>query len=158
RPRVLPDGTITTAGVASFDASNALFGPGAIALCSASVASGGGGLPASTCALIGNTFLAPGQVAGVPCNDVVGGASCLGAIDALTGDIVDFQFLNGNMNRDAGIGAGFYKVDISLKKTFKIPGTEHMSLEIRADAFNVFNHPNWEGFNGNNDTNQLVFS
>ena len=49
-------------------------------------------------------------------------------------------------------------MDISLKKTFRIPNTEHMSLEIRADAFNVFNHPNWEGFNGNNDTNQLAMA
>ncbi len=104
-------------------------------------------MSAAQCATIQNTFIAPGDASG------------LGAVDSLTGtDIVDFPFLNGNLGRDAGRGAGFYKVDISLKKTFRIPNTEHMSLEIRADAFNVFNHPNWEGFNGNNDTNQLVFS
>lgn len=146
RPLVLPDGTITTAGIASFDGSNALFGPGAVALCSTPVAAGGGGFSPGQCASIRNTFLAPAD------------ASALGAIDALTGDTVDFQFLNGNLGRDAGRGSPFYRVDVSLKKEFRIPRTEHMSLELRADAFNVLNHPNWQGFNGNNDTNALVFS
>jgi hypothetical protein len=154
RPRVLPDGTISTSGLASFDGSNALFGPAAVAACQGFVSAS----QAAQCGSIVNTFLAPGQVAGVPCNDVAGGASCLGAIDALTGDVVDFRFLNGNMNRDGGLGAGFYKLDVSLTKTFKIPRTEHLSLEIRADAFNVFNHPNWQGFNGNNITSLLALS
>jgi outer membrane receptor protein involved in Fe transport len=140
RPRVLADGTISTAGLASFDGSNALFGPGAVTACMAA------GLPSASCTNMQNTFLAPAS------------ASALGAADSLTGDIVDFRFLNGNMGRDAGLQSPYYRVDLSLKKTFRIPRAEHMSLEIRADAFNLFNHPNWQGFNGNNTTNQLPFS
>jgi hypothetical protein len=141
RPRVLPDGTISTAGLASFDGSNALFGPGAVAACMSA------GLPSASCIGMQNTFLAPAS------------ASASGAADSLVGGPpVDFQFLNGNMGRDAGVQSPFYRMDISLKKTFRIARTEHMSLEIRADAFNVFNHPNWQGFNGNNTTNQLAFS
>jgi hypothetical protein len=139
RPNVLANGIISTSGIASFDGSNALFGPNAPAACVAM------GAPAALCAGIQNTFLAPGD------------ASSSGAIDPLTSDIVDFQFLNGNMSRDAGRGAPYARLDASLKKTFKIPRAESVSLELRADAFNVFNHSNWQGFNGNNDTNQLSF-
>ena len=76
----------------------------------------------------------------------------------MTGQIVDFPFVNGNIGRDAGRGSGFYKLDASLKKTFRIPRTEHMSLELRADAFNVLNHSNWQGFNGGDATSALALS
>jgi len=150
RPNILANGIISTAGIASADGTNALFGPGAVAACLAA------GFSAAQCN-IGNTFLAPGQATGVPCTDVAGGASCLGALDPVTGDIVDFQMLNGNMGRDAGRGSPFYRLDVSLKKTFKVPHTERMSFELRADAFNIFNHPNWQGFNTNDVTNVLAF-
>ena len=101
---------------------------------------------AGQCGAIRNTFLAPADASG------------LGAIDALSGEVVDFPFLNGNMGRDAGIGAPFYKIDLSLHKAFKIPRTEHVSIELRADAFNVLNHPNFQGFNGNNITALLALS
>jgi hypothetical protein len=150
RPNVFSDGTISTAGIASFDGGNALFGPGAVSACTAA------GFSPAQCAGIQNTFLAPGQVSGVPC--VPGGpVSCLGAVDSLSGDVVDFQFLNGNLVRDAGRGSPFYRLDMSLKKTFKIPHAEHVSLELRADAFNVLNHANWQVFNGNNITELLTF-
>src|SRR5262249_26781243 len=75
RPDVLPDGTISTAGIASADGTNGLFsGPG------------------------GNTFLAPGIVAGSTlagtCVDVVGKASCAGSLSADTTDVVDFRKIN----------------------------------------------------------------
>src|SRR5712692_6940265 len=153
RPNVLANGMISTAGIASSDGSNALFGPGAVANCMTA------GFSAAQCGAIQNTFLAPIAVDAMGnCVDVVGSASCLGAIDPLSGDIVEFQFLNGNMSRDAGRGSPYARLDVSLKKTFKIPRAERVSLELRADAFNLFNHPNWQGFNGNNDTNFLVFS
>ena len=139
RPNVLPNGTISTAGIAAFDQTNALFGPGAVTACVTA------GFTAAQCASIQNTFLAPA------------GASALGAEDALTGDIVDFQFVNGNLGRDAARQSPFYRIDASLKKTFKIPHMEHMSFEIRADAFNIFNHSNWNTFNGNNITALLPF-
>src|SRR5204863_284237 len=56
----------------------------------------------------GTTFLSPAYASG------------LGAFDALSGEVVVFPFLNGNMGRDAGMGAPFYKIDLSLHKGFKI--------------------------------------
>jgi hypothetical protein len=126
RPNVLPDGTITTAGIASADGTNGLIsGPG------------------------GNTFLAPGITAG-SCTNVVGLASCSGSLSADTGDVVDFRQLNGNLTRDAGRGSPFYRTDASLKKSFRIPRTESVRLELQADALNLFNHSNWQGFNAFN--------
>jgi hypothetical protein len=140
RPRVLADGTVTTSGVASFTGSNALFGPGAVASCVSA------GFSSSQCSSIQNTFLAPA------------GASNSGSVDAITGQIVDFQFLNGNMGRDAGRGSPFEKLDVSLQKSFRMPHTENVKLELRADAFNVLNHANYNTFNSNNVTSALGFA
>jgi carboxypeptidase family protein/TonB-dependent receptor-like protein len=142
RPIVLPDGTITTAGLPSFEGVNASFGQNAPAACQALSPT----FTAAQCGAIQNTFVAPGD------------ASSLGPVDALTGDVVDFKVLNGNLVRDAGVSDPFYKIDVSLKKEFKMPRTEHVSLELRADAFNVLNHANYQGFNGNNITALLGFS
>jgi len=139
RPNVLADGTLSTAGIASFDRSNALFGPGAVAACITA------GFPTAQCNAIQNTFAPPA------------GVTFTGAKDAITGQQVEFQFVNGNLQRDAGRGSPFYGFDVSLKKTFKIPRTEHVSFELRADALNIFNHSNWQGFNSNDDTNNLSF-
>ncbi len=140
RPRVLADGTITTAGIASSSGSNALFGPGAVASCISA------GFSTAQCSGIQNTFLAPS------------GPSGLGPVDSLTGDLVDFQFLNGNLGRDAGRGSPFAKIDMSLQKAFRMPHTENVKLELRADAFNVLNHTNFQGFNANDVTSALGFA
>jgi len=129
RPNVLPGGIISSAGIASFDGINALFGPGAVAQCILA------GFPAGQCNAIQNTFLAP----------VVNS----GAIDALTGQAVDFQLVNGNVERDAGRGSPFVRFDASLHKTYSIPHAENVKLELRFDALNVFNHPNWVSFLSN---------
>jgi hypothetical protein len=139
RPNVLPDGTISTAGIASFDGSNALFGPGAVGACTSA------GNPASLCNGIQNTFLAPA------------GASPLGAIDSLTGDIVDFKLVNGNLERNAGRTDPFARLDMSAKKTFRIPHSESVRLELQADALNVLNHANYQGFIANDVTNLVTF-
>jgi hypothetical protein len=97
------------------------------------------------CNAIQNTFLAP-----------VGIAS--GAKDAVTGQAVDFQLVNGNLKRDAGVGSGFTKFDASLHKAFNVPRTERVKVEFRFDAFNVLNHANWQGFNGNDTTNAMTAS
>ncbi len=139
RPSVLPDGTITTAGIASFNGNNALFGPNAVTAC----INGLGAAFTAQCQAIQNTFLAPG-----------GGFS--GAKDAITGDQVDFQKVNGNLVRDAGRGSPFVKFDASLHKSFAMPRAENVKLEFRFDAFNVLNHSNWISFNSNDTTNALA--
>jgi hypothetical protein len=127
RPNVLPDGTISTAGIASADGTNGLVvtGPNA------------------------NTFLAPGITAG-SCTNVVGKAACAGSLSADTGDVVDFKQLNGNLTRDAGRGNPFYRTDASIKKTIRIPKAESVRVELQADALNIFNHANYQGFNAFN--------
>jgi hypothetical protein len=45
----------------------------------------------------------------------------------------------GNLPRNAVTGPGFYNTDLSIIKKTRIAGT---TLEFRAEAFNVFNHPN----------------
>jgi hypothetical protein len=127
---VLPDGTITTAGIASFDGGNALFGPGAVAACITA------GFAAPQCNSIQNTFAAP-----------VGVTS--GAIDSITGTPVDFKLVNGNLERDAGRGSPFVKFDASLHKAFNMPKYENVKLELRFDAFNIFNHSNLIAYNSN---------
>lgn len=142
RPNILPNGQISTGGIASFDQTTALFSGSAqsTAACMA------GGFTAAQCAGIQNTFLAPA------------GASNQGPVDTLSGEPVDFQFVNGNLGRDAGRQSPFYKLDVSLKKTIKIPHAERVSIELQADAFNVLNHANWNTFNANNITALLPFS
>jgi hypothetical protein len=137
RPNVLPNGTISSAGVASFDGSNALFGPNAAAACIAA------GAPAAQCNAMQNTFAPPV------------GVTFTGAVDALTNDPVEFQTITGNLGRDAGRGSPFVKFDGSLHKVFAMPKAEKVKLELRFDAFNVFNHSNWQSFNSNDDTNTM---
>jgi hypothetical protein len=45
----------------------------------------------------------------------------------------------GNLGRNAVTGPGFYNTDVSLIKRTKLGAT---TVELRAEAFNVFNHPN----------------
>ena len=139
RPNVAADGTLNTAGLASFDGTTALFGPGAVSACI------GAGNPAAACNALQNTFLAPA------------GASSLGAIDAITGDLVDFQKVNGNLERNAGRTNPFSRLDMSAKKSFHIPHTENIKLELQADALNILNHSNFQGFVANDVLNAVGF-
>jgi len=61
-------------------------------------------------------------------------ASAFGAGSAPTADI---------------IGPDYYQWDMSLKKEFGLPH-EGMTLQLRTEAFNVFNHTNWNGPTVNN--------
>ena len=54
--------------------------------------------------------------------------SALGAGDAPIGNIT---------------GPDYYQWDMSLRKAFGLPFREGMRLQFQADAFNVFNHANW---------------
>lgn len=49
----------------------------------------------------------------------------------------------GNVGRNAIRGPHFVNFDLSLVRTFKM--TERFSLQVRAEAFNLFNHPNFVG-------------
>ena len=131
RPNILPDGTISVANIPSTDGVNMSIGPNGVAICGAGC--------------VQNTFLAPAS------------ADPLGAIDSYSGDLVDFRQVNGNAERNAGLGSPLYRFDTSLQKTGGIPGTkERVKYELRFDAFNVFNRSNWTGFNANDITSLLA--
>lgn len=131
RPNILADGTVSMAGIGTFDGFGANFSSASIPVCEA------GGFTAAQCGSIVNTFLAPA------------GANPNGPIDALSGAPVDFQLPNGSLERNAGRGSPFVRFDASLHKTFGIPKYESVKIEFRFDAFNVFNHSNWASFNSN---------
>lgn len=127
RPDVLPDGTLSTAGIAGAFGTNVLVSPNAVALCQTMQ-------PVCPTA---NTFLAPAA------------ADPNGPIDIFTGELVDFQKYSGNLKRNAGLTDQYYRVDFSVGRTFKVPVRESVSVELRADFFNIFNHPNFQLFNAN---------
>ncbi len=135
RPNILSDGTLSTTNIASASGTNLLISQAAVAQCLSF-------FPASQCPAQ-TTFLAPA------------GASGLGPSDSFTADPVDFQFLNGNLVRNAGHSRPFYRFDLSVMRAFRIPRSETMRLELRAEFFNVFNHTNFLLNNSNDVTNVL---
>lgn len=124
-PNVLPDGSLSTAGIAGHGGSNFLV-------------SGDGASPGTmvcpTC--VPNTFAAPA------------GASSSGPVDMFSGQPVDFQFISGNVGRNQGLGDPYIRGDASLRRAFRIPVREGISVELRADLFNFANHTNFWLFNG----------
>jgi hypothetical protein len=128
RPNILPDGTLVATNIAGAFGTNLLVGPNGAAAC---------GCPQTT-------FLAP------PAADPGG------SIDSFTGDVVDFQYVNGNLGRNVGVTSGFYDLEASLAKSFTLH--DRLRVELRADFFNLFNHPNFIGFNGVDTLNALPLS
>jgi len=51
------------------------------------------------------------------------------------------QYTFGNVGRNTVIGPPLFSVDFSLKKDMRF--TERLKLQLRLDAFNAFNHPNF---------------
>jgi hypothetical protein len=54
-----------------------------------------------------------------------------------------FPFGGGTGNRNVVRGPGFWNLDMSILKDFKMPWSETQVLQFRTDAFNIFNHPNF---------------
>ncbi len=69
------------------------------------------------------------------CDPRVAGSCTTGSVFALP---VGPNHL-GNLPRNAVIGPGFYNTDLSIIKRTRLSKT---TLELRAEAFNLFNHPN----------------
>ena len=55
----------------------------------------------------------------------------------------------GTLSRNALYGPGYYTWDMGMMKDLRL--TERFTAEFRVDAFNLFNHPQWQ--NGIFDTN-----
>ena len=127
-----PIGALVATNIGSISGTNLEVGPAGVAAC---VAAG-----LTDCAALKTTFAAPA------------GASTSGPVDSFTGTPVDFQYIDGNLVRNAGQSLAIYRFDISLTKAIKIPKWESASLELKMDVFNLFNHP---GFIFNNSFDAL---
>jgi len=148
----VPVGTIVATNIASSTGTNLAISQGGVAACNnpALTLSPAQQLlqpvlpPASAnCAALQTTFLSPA------------GASGFGPVDSLSGDPVDFQFIDGNLGRNGGLTKGYTDFDISLLKAFRIPKRESMRVEIKMDVFNIFNHPNFISNNGNDNISTI---
>ena len=53
------------------------------------------------------------------------------------------QIRPGNAGRGTIRGPGLQRWDLSLIKNFKLPVTEQTSVQLRGEAFNIFNHTNY---------------
>jgi hypothetical protein len=130
-----PVGTLVATNIGSIAGSNLAISQSGVAACMNPGLVTGNVLtpilPAASpnCSALQTTFQAPA------------GASTSGPVDSLTGVPVDFQMISGNLVRNAGLTSSLVRFDISLTKAIPIPKWESASLELKLDAFNVFNHP-----------------
>jgi hypothetical protein len=122
-----PTGALVATNIGSTSGTNREVGPTGVAAC---VAAG-----LNNCAALQTTFAAPA------------GASTSGPVDSFTRAPVDFQYINGNLVRNAGQSLAIYRFDISLTKAIRIPEWNSASLELKMDIFNLSNQP---GFIFNN--------
>jgi hypothetical protein len=82
-------------------------------------------------------FLQPGQSGVPPCGPTLGGAT-----------VCDTQETSyGNNGRNIFRAPFQTRFDFSVFKNFKL--SERVALKFQADAFNIFNHPNFDAPNGN---------
>jgi Carboxypeptidase regulatory-like domain/TonB dependent receptor len=100
--------------------------------------------------VLSGTFVAP-------LNIYVGGIATLGSAlpynivtgttnSGDTGSTTDRPVVNGTViSRNAGRGKPIYYVSPFIERRFPIR-SERVSLNLRAEAFNVFNHPNFVGY------------
>ncbi|MGH9688894.1 MAG: hypothetical protein ACRD5K_17580, partial [Candidatus Acidiferrales bacterium] len=49
----------------------------------------------------------------------------------------------GDLGRNSYVGPGIVNFDAAIHKDFRMPFAEDQRLELRAEGFNAFNHPNW---------------
>ncbi len=102
-----PNGALVATNVASISGTNLAVSQSGVAACIAA------GL--ANCSAIQTTFVAPA------------GASTSGPVDSFTGVPVDFQYISGNLARNAGQTLPLYRFDVSLTRAFKIPKWESAS-------------------------------
>jgi Carboxypeptidase regulatory-like domain/TonB dependent receptor len=76
--------------------------------------------------------------AGGVCDPRVAGSCTSSSVFALP-FAADGTFHDGSLERNAVVGPAFFNTDLSLIKKTRLGGA---TVELRAEAFNVFNHPN----------------
>jgi hypothetical protein len=63
--------------------------------------------------------------------------------------IVSPQGTFGSVGRNTMLTPHLQSIDMALAKRFTMPYSEHHTLQLRVEAFNVFNHPTWGAPNAN---------
>src|SRR6202795_5060122 len=63
--------------------------------------------------------------------------------------------LAGSLGRNVLRGLGAWQVDFSLHREFRV--SEGLSLQLRAEAFNIFNHPNFANPSDRDTPGRLTF-
>ncbi len=64
--------------------------------------------------------------------------------------------LDGNLGRNVLRGLGAWQIDFSLHREFRL--SEGASLQLRAEAFNIFNHPNFANPSDPNSPGRLTLA
>jgi hypothetical protein len=65
-----------------------------------------------------------------------------------TGATTDRPVINGVVvGRNTGRGGAIYSIDPFIERSFPL-AAERLQVNVRAEAFNVFNHPNFVGYSG----------
>jgi hypothetical protein len=62
---------------------------------------------------------------------------------------------NGDLGRNVLRGLGAWQIDFALHREFRV--SEGLSLQLRAEAFNIFNHPNFANPSDPGNPGQLTF-
>ena len=149
RPNVSADGTLNVTNIGSTGQGTLLISQAGNTVCPA--------CPRTT-------FTAPagansrGPIDTIACKSSGG---VVGACDSttFTNTIpVDFQFVSGNLARDAGLTSPYKRFDISFIKAIPIPRHETWRVELKVDLINAFNHPLFTQFNGNDTLNLFPVS
>jgi hypothetical protein len=128
-----PVGALVATNIASISGTNYEVSQAGIEAC---LAAG-----VTSCPTKATTFAAPAN------------ASAFGPIDSISGTPVDFQYISGNLQRNAGQSDALYRFDVSFSKAIPIPKWESAKLELRLEIFNLFNHPLFIYNNGNDVLN-----
>ena len=64
--------------------------------------------------------------------------------------------LDGDFGRNVLRGLGAWQIDFSLHRDFRL--REGLSLQLRVEAFNIFNHPNFANPTDGYDLDRLTFA
>jgi len=90
---------------------------------------------------LGFAYLRPDVVAGVPLY-ILDSSEAGGRRINPAAFVVPVETRQGSLGRNALRGFPLYQFDLGLRRKFSF--TESFALAVQADAFNLFNHPNFE--------------
>ncbi len=103
------------------------------------------------CYVNGNTKALNKNISGIPGNSLYWYQPIALGTQGFTAPALD-QI--GNTGRNSVTGPGFFNTDLSILKNFPI--RERVTLQLRADGLNAFNHINWGNPGGNGSSNSYI--